>query len=205
MGGYLGIGGSSAKTDRGNQLAATQGDWNIYSQGLGFGVPEQNAGTGTLAQAKTDLGPAKDYYSGLLKAGRTETAQNSAPAINTTLAQSDAQRNSAGNFGTARTGGTAALNRDASTQTQSKMDDIITSTLNTGKETGAKGMESVSSAEKGIASTQLTDALSMLGLSSNAVNDILTNATQSRGQSQAINTQTQAQWGQLLGAILLGG
>lgn len=205
MSGITGLfGGSSAKTDRGNQLAATQGDWNIFNYGLPAGQQGQATGQADLGAAKATLGPVSKYWTDLLTAGRTRTAQNSAPAVNQVLANETATRNAEGTFGTSRTGGSVAANREASTTAGSKIDDIINSTLNTGKAQGAQGLTSVAGAETGIAGTELNNALSLLGLSSDAVNSILGNATQSRVTSNQINRQAQEDWGSAIGQILLG-
>lgn len=203
MSGFLGIGGSSAKTDRGNQLAATQGEWNIFSQGLEGSKAGEKTGQGDLDTAKSTLGKATDYWSKLLTAGRADTAERSAPAINATLEGATATRNAEGTFGTDRTGGTVAANREAGSKTQSKIDDIINTTLNTGKEQGAQGLKGAAGLQAQIGSTELSHALSMLGLSSESVNAILSNSTQSRPISNQMNLQTQEQWGQLIGGLLL--
>jgi hypothetical protein len=201
MGGI--IGGSSAKTDRGNQLAATQADWNLFSYGLPQGQQGQSTGQADLNAAKNTLGPATDYWTKQLSAGRQQTAQNSAPAINQELANKTATRNAEGTFGTDRTGGTVAANREASSQTGSKVDDIINSTLLMGRESGAKGLQSAAGVQAGIASTELGNALSLLGLSSDSVNSILQNSTSSRQISQKIHDQEVSGFGSAIGQILL--
>lgn len=205
MGGYLGIGHSSAKTDRGNQLAATQGDWNIFNYGLPAGQEGQKTGGTDLTNAKATLGQSTDYWSKLLTAGRTDTAQRSAPAVNQVLSNATATRNAEGTFGTDRTGGTVALNREAGEKSGSKIDDIINNTLNTGKEQGAEGLKNSAGLQSSIGATELNNALQLLGLSSSSVNAILKNATDSRPISNAINLQTQEQWGQLIGGLLMAG
>ena len=194
------FGGGSAKTDRGNQLAATQGEWNIFNTGLPTGNAQQATGTNTLSTATSTLQPAQQYYQNLLSAGRTETAQNAAPAINSTLAQSDAARVQQGQFGTSRQGGTAAGNQQQQTNTESSIDNIINNTLQTGKATGAAGLEKIASEQASIGSTELASALSNLGLSQTAINSILQNSTASRGQSFDI----QQQEGSAIGSLLLG-
>lgn len=202
MGGFLGIGGSSANTDRGNQLAATQGDWSIFNYGLPTGQQQQAQGSGTLNTALTTLGPAQNYFDSLLSGGRTQAQQLAGPAINATIDQGNSNRNANANFGTGRTGGTAPTNQQAGTQTQSQIDNIISSTLNTGRQQGAAGLQGISSAQAGIGGTQLSDAMSLLGLGSGAVNDILTNSTNSRATSYDINQNTQEQFGNIISGLL---
>lgn len=196
------VGGSSAKTDRGNQLAATSANWDVFGYGMDSGKQGQSTGQGDLNTAKTTLGDAKQYFTDLLKGGRTATAQNAAPAVGQVLANETATRNAEGTFGTSRTGGTLAANREASSRSQSEIDNIINTNLNTGKQTGAAGLESVAGAEAGIGGTELSNSLKLLGLGSDAVDNILKNATESRGQSQKIHDQTASDWGSAVGQIL---
>ena len=192
----------SAKTDRGNQLAATQQDWNVFAQGMGAGTAGETAGTSTLSTAVSTLGPAQDYYKSLLQGGRTQTAQNAAPAIQAAQAQTTAQRNAQGTAGTQRQGGTAAANQTAGTAQNANIDSIINQNLTTGKATGAAGLSQVSAAQAGIGSTQLQNAMAELGMGSSAVNDILKNATESRMNSAQIQSQMGAGFGELLAAFM---
>ena len=234
MGGFLGIGGSSATTDRGNQLAATQGEWNIFNYGLPQGQAGQVAGNADLASARqsmasatTDLGTAlqtlqgpTDYWKSLLTAGRTQTAQNAAPAIQSVTDAAAANKNAESTLGTGRSGGTVAANREAGSGAQSQIDKIINENLLAGKTAGAEGLTQVSqlqgalggqqgqigTEQAGIGRTELGNALQLLGLSQSSITDILNNATQSRGLSYDINQQTSSQLGSALGGlIMLGG
>jgi hypothetical protein len=198
MGGFLGIGGSSAKTDRGNQLAATQGDWSLFNYGLPTAQAGQATGTSTLAGASAALAPAEQYYQGILQGGRTGPAQAASPAINTQLKATDATTKQLGEFGTGRSGGAVASQQQAKTAGQSNIDNIINQTLGT----GAAGLTNTAQVATGIGGTELSNATQMLGISSNAVNDILSNATNSRSISNSMNLQTQEQWGQLIGSFL---
>lgn len=196
------IGGSSANTDRATQLSGQQGLWNLFSYGLDSGKSGQTTGQTDINSAKSTLGKASDYWSSLLSAGRTQTAQRSAPAINQTLEGATATRNAEGTFGTNRTGGTVAANRESGTQTQSKIDDIINNTLQTGKTEGAKGLQTVAGEQAQIGSAELSNALSLLGLSAESVTSIMKNATDSRKTSYEINRQTQQDWGQAVGQLI---
>lgn len=202
MGGFLGIGGSSANTDRGNQLAATQGEWNIFGYGLPQGEAGQTAGQNTLNQSLQTIAPATQYWQNLLTAGRTQTKQNAAPAVDQALASATANRNIEGTFGTNRTGGTNALNREASTNTQSQIDQIINNNLVTGRQQGAQGLTSSAQFQAGVGDAQLRNSLSLLGLSSTSIDQILQNATQSRGQSYQINQNAQQQFAKIADGLL---
>ena len=202
MGGFLGVGGSSAKTDRATQLSAQGGLQNIFNYGLPTGQAQQATGQTDLTSAKGTLGQAKDYFSSLMRPGRTVAAQQSAPAVQAAQAQGDAARTAAGSQGTGRTGGTAAINREAGTTTAKGIDDIISQTLQTNRKEGAAGLTTVAGEQAQIAQTELSNSLQLLGLSSDAVKSIMTNATASREESFKENKSTQDQWMQTIGSLL---
>lgn len=188
MGGILNIGGSSAKTDRGNQLAATSGLWNVFNYGLTGGQQQESA-------AQRTIGQAGDYFNRLLRAGRTDTALMAAPAVNARFGQADAARRQEAAMGTGRTGGSVEANREAGSKAQSDVADIINQNLVGGRQAGAQGLER-------IAGTEFTNAGNLLGLGTGAVTDILGNATQSRALSQQIHDQAAAGYGHALGQVL---
>lgn len=226
----MGIGGSSAKTDRGNQLAATQGEWNLFNYGLPTAQAGQATGTADLGTAKSTLGTAlgttntalntlnapADYWKSLLTAGRTETAANAAPAIQSVTDAATANKNAEATLGTGRSGGTVAANREAGSTAQSQIDKIINDTLLSGKQQGATGLTQVAGeraaiggeqaaiggGQAAIASTELSNALSLLGLSQSSIDAILSNATSSRALSYQINQDQLAGYGKALGTVL---
>ena len=200
MGGFLGIGGSSANTDRGNQLAATQGEWNIFNYGLPTGQAQQSTGTGVLNTATQSAGQAQDYYSKLLTAGRTDTATRSAPAINAQLAGADAQRTQNSQFGTGRSGGTASANANAGAATTAAVDNTINTNLVSGQQQGAQGLNAIANTQAGIGSDFLANAMQLLGLGSQADTSILNNATNSRQISSQLSPANQL--GSALGGLL---
>jgi hypothetical protein len=188
MGGFLGIGGSSANTDRGNQLAATQGLWNVFNWALPQGQQAQATGSNTLSQAQT-------AFQNMINPGRAQATLNAAPAVDAALDSSDAARRQAGQLGTSRSGGTAAANANAGATTQGNIDQIINSNLVGGQATGAQGLA-------GIGGEQLGNASNLLGLGTNADTSILNNATTSRQGSNQINQQSAASIGGLVGLLL---
>lgn len=202
MGGFAGIGGSSATTDRNTQLSAQSGLWNVFNWALPQGEKQQTTGASTLAGSLNTLGPAQQYYQNLLSPGRAQATLNAAPAVNATLDQADAAKRQSGNFGTARTGGTAAANQNAGAQTQKSIDDIINANLFGGQQSGAQGLVGVSGAQAGVGEGQLANAASLLGLGQSSVGSIMNNATESRPISQKINQETAAEWGGLANAFL---
>jgi hypothetical protein len=202
MGGFLGIGGSSAKTDRATQLSAQQGEFNIFNYGLPQGEQGQSSGQKALQASEVPLDQAQQYFSNLLTGGRTQYANMSAPAMNAALGQETATRNASGNLGTARVGGTAAINREAGANTSATIDQIINSNMVSGQAAGATGLEQVAGQKAGVAEAELANSLSLLGLSQTSIDQIMGNATQSRQISYDINQQTQQQYQDLISRLL---
>jgi len=202
MGGFLGIGGSGAKTDRGSELAARQGQWNVFNTGVADNAQSQTAGQDALTGAGTSLNSAEDYFKRLMGAGRADTAQMSAPAINSATSAADANRTAEATAGTGRGGGTAALNRNADTQTQSNIDNIINQNLMSEHSTGAQGEMGVAGARTGIGSTELNNAINNLGIAGQAGNNILTDSTKSYQFTQPRQDASMAGLGSQLGQII---
>lgn len=204
MGGFMGFGHSSQKTDRGNQLAATQGEWNLFNYGMPEGQKGQVEGKATLDDSLQTLGKSQDYWSKMLAPGRAAATQNAAPATNAVLDQADAARRQESEMGTSRSGGTAAINRESGATADKSIDDIINTSMMGGRESAARGLASSAGLEAGIGSTELSNSLSMLGLSKNAIDAILSSSIQSRPISAAINKQAQDQWKQTIQAVVTG-
>jgi hypothetical protein len=146
MSGVLGFGQS------GEESSSIGNVNSIFNYGLP--TAQQGQASGTAA-----LGNASSYYDSLLTAGRTQAAQSAAPAINATLAQSDASKRQQSTSGTGRTGGTAELNAESGAATSATIDNIINQTMQTGKATGAAG-------ETQVGTTELSNAIANLGIAS---------------------------------------
>lgn len=193
--GFLGIGGSGSKTDRGQNLGATQGAWNLFNYGLPTGEAQQTAGAASLKQASSSLQPASEYWNRLLTGGRTDYASLSAPAINSTLAAADATKNQAAQFGSGRSGGTVAAQRDAGTATEKQIDDTLNQNMTAGRAAGAQGVTQVAGAQTTIGSVQLQNALQQLGLSDTAIQQILANSNKNYEFDTTNEQQTAASVG----------
>jgi hypothetical protein len=175
--GFLGIGGSGSSTDRGQNLGATQGSWNIFNYGLPTGQSQQTSGQNTLQTAQANLQPASQYWQSLLTGGRTQYAGMAAPQINSTLAGADATRTQAAQFGSGRSGGAVSQQRDAATGTQKQIDDTLNTNIVQGRQAGAQGATQVAAADTAIGGVQLQNALAQLGLSQTAIEDIMKNSS----------------------------
>ena len=183
--GFLGIGGSSATTDRANELSGLQSQWNIYQSGLNLEGQTNQTGQQLQGQGQQNLGNAANYWNSLLTAGRTQTAQNSAPAIDAAVAGSNAQRTQGAQFGSGRSGGTAAGNQEAATNTQSNIDNIINTNLVGGRQAGAQGLQGVGGTELAAGTSSINQALSALGISGNAGENVATDAQSTYAASKA--------------------
>lgn len=174
--GFLGIGGSAQTTDRANELSGLQSQWNVFGQGLNLQNQTNATGQKLQAQGENNLNDASAYWKNLLTAGRTQAATNAAPAIDAAVAGSNAQKTQQAQFGSGRSGGTAANNQQSQTNTQSSIDNIINENLTGGKATAAKGLESIGGNELSTGTNAINQALSALGVSGNAGENIALDA-----------------------------
>ncbi len=200
--GFLGIGGSGATTDRANELSGLQSQWNIFGRGLNLQDQQNTTGQAQQKQGTQNLTNATDYWNRLLTAGRTDTAKQAAPAIDATLAQSDAAKTQGAQFGSGRSGGTSADNQQRDTQTQGKIDDIINQNLVGGKAAAAKGLESIGGTELSAGSTAINQALSALGISGNAGENVAIDAAGTYADSKARADEAGKAVGGAVNAIL---
>lgn len=167
------IGGNSANTDRKQQLDARDQSRSVFNYALPQSKQLESSGEGLS-------GEAGDYFGRILRAGRTDTAQQAAPAINSELSAADAAKRREAITGTGRTGGTAEADRMADATTQGQVDSTINQTDQQNKAVAAQGAASVGS-------DQMRQALGQLGLSSTQIDALLSNTTQSRADSQQIH------------------
>jgi len=111
MGGFLGLGNSSAKTDRKETLQGYGDLGNLFN----FGI----------STAKQGIGAAQSYYGKLLSGNRTVAQQAVAPEANQLNAASDAQKREQSQMGTARGGGTAPANQTRQTDVMGQIDNLL--------------------------------------------------------------------------------
>ena len=183
--GFLGIGGSSQQTDRANELSGLQSQWNIFGQGVNLMDQTNATGQQLQGQGQTNLNNASQYWNNLLTAGRTQTAQQSAPAVNAALAQSNAATTQGAQFGSGRSGGTAAQNAERQTQTQGSIDNIINSNLVGGKAAAAQWLQGIGETQLSAGGQSINQALSALGISGDAGENVATDAQSTYAASKA--------------------
>lgn len=155
MGGFLGIGGSSAKTDRGRSLWGWDKEQNFFNKVMGLADTLTDKSTATdeygrdilktgLDYAKTGfrgtqtgmdtLGGAKRYFQTIMSGSRPDMMAAIAPEVNAVNETADASRTGGATFGTQRGGGVNAAAQSAETQ---RMTDITNAIF--GARPGAAG------------------------------------------------------------------
>jgi len=191
MGGVASLfGGNSAKTDRKQQLDARDQVRNVFSYALPVAKTGQTTGADTTADAGNIFRESGDFFKQMLRAGRSEVAQQSAPAINANLEANDAIRRREAVTGTGRTGGTAELDRMASAEVSGKNADIVNQTLQTNKAVGGQGVLASSQGLADVGNAQLRNSLALLGLSAEQIDTLLDDTRRSRTDSQDLHNQS---------------
>ena len=185
MGGFMGIGGSGAKTDRSWQSSAAGGLKNLFNWGMSTGTAATSAGLG-------DLSSAGGFFKQLMSGNRAATNAAMAPQISTANAQADAQRRQQEASGTARGGGTAAVNQ----QQQSSKLAQIQNMLFGARTGGASELAKVGSAEAGT-------GVAASNIAGNAASSLFSNATDARKQDLAQQQEIGQSIGQMAAALLL--
>lgn len=125
MGGFLGIGGSSQKTDRKTQLTGFGDLQNLFNFGLDTAKGFLSTGKGDVASGKDALSTSLDYFKKLASGDRAVQAAAIAPETNAALSQQDAARKQRATTGTARGGGGAAAEQTSQDQTMAEIDNFL--------------------------------------------------------------------------------
>lgn len=147
MGGFLGIGGSSAKTDRSMELGGFTNLNNVFN----YAMPTAQA---SLSRGSSDLSTAGDYFKNLLSGNRPATQQAVAPEANAVRASADAQKRQLATSGTARGGGTAGTNQQVNDNTNATVDNAIFAA----RPGAAKGLTQIGTTESDVGANILNDA-----------------------------------------------
>lgn len=202
MGGFLGIGGSSAKTDRNTQGGGTQGLWNVFNYALPFAQDTNKQGTQKTDTGFGSLEDASKFFKTIMSGDRTAFAKAEAPAVNAVNEAADMKRKQEAWFGTQRGGGTNAANQQLDTQVQSTIDNARFAAM----PAAAQQVGQLGQAESNVGLNQIQEGLRALGLSEAATAEIVDSAIRSRPISAVLNKQVQDQWRQvILNALTLGG
>ena len=173
---------------------------NVFNYALPTSQSLESSGASTTQAGLSTLNDANAYWKNILQGSRPQLMQAAAPAINAAETQADAARREQVASGTSRVGGVNAGNQQAEFKTQGAIDNILAALPGQAAEQEGK----VGAAEAGIGTSVVGEALNALGLGSNAASNLTSLSSNSRSTSNAINQQTQQQWGQLIGTLLLG-
>lgn len=121
----FGIGGSSAKTDRGETLKGYGDLSSIFDFGSNTAKTDTATGTNTTASGTSALGTALGYFKNLLSGGRNTAMAAIAPTVNAAQSQNDAQRRAVAASGTSRGGGTAGVEQQADDKMNAGVDNDL--------------------------------------------------------------------------------
>lgn len=173
IGGFLGIGGSSAKTDRSTTLKGYGALENVFN----FGIP---AAKNLVSAGGDALSQAMGYYSSLLSGNRSALSAATAPEANATRAAADAAKRQLATSGTARGGGTAGVNQQVSSATEADINNAMF---------GARSEAAKSQGSLGLGTTNA--GTSLLDTSEKSAADLTDAAIKSRPESYDENLATQ--------------
>jgi hypothetical protein len=177
------LGGSSASTDRSNQLAGINGSWNVFNAGMPLSQQQSQSGQAGQATATQGLGQASDFWKSILSGNSTSIAAATAPLTNAAVNQADAAKRQEASMGTARGGGTNEGNQQIESNTRATVNNDVFSAL----PAAAQGEQSVATAQGSLGSSQLMQSLQALGLSAEEANQITNSSIASRSTSIQAN------------------
>jgi len=187
VGGFLGIGGSSTKTDRGNTLTGFSNLKNLFTWGLPFAQKTAAAGTGTTQGGLGDLGKAVGYFKDIVSGNRAAVNQAVAPETAAVLEQDDAAKRQLANSGTARGGGVAATNQQQHANTMAKVDQLLMGV----RPHAAQEVADIGGKEAAVGQQQIANANQTAGVSEYAAQDLAKNSIASRELSAKLNMDAQ--------------
>jgi hypothetical protein len=194
------LGGSSAKTDRGNFLDAQQDMKNVFNWALPFGQSQARTGQATTAQGVQNLGQAGSYFGKLASGDRATALQAVAPQTNAALAQSDAEKAQLANMGTARGGGAVGVNQQRDTGLMSQIDNMLFGA----RTAGAQGEAGVGQAQAGVGLGQTGQGIQSAGLASGTASDMGKQSLYSRQVSDEMHRQAVGDYAKAFGSLMGG-
>lgn len=183
MGGFLGIGGSSSKTDRGVQLQSFGNLSNLFNWALPLAKETASTGQSILKGGVESLGTAGNYFKKLLSGNRSDLMQAEAPAIAATTSAADASKRQLATMGTARGGGVSASNQQIDDKTRATVDNALFGV----RSAAAGDLAKVGQAETQAGALDLTAGLQAGGTAEYAASDAGRLATEAKKQDAATN------------------
>lgn len=170
--GFLGVGGSSSGTDRKAQLGGYGDLSNIYNTGITGGTDATSKAAG--------------YNSKILSGDRSSIMSALSPEIGAITGLANQNKKQQASMGTARGGGTDALNQQQQQNTQAE----VSNTINTARPEAAKS-------EAGLGT-------SLLGTANSAAGTLTGDAINSYKTTSAQNAATGAAAGKLASTLIMG-
>lgn len=200
MGGFLGIGGSSAKTDRKTTLQGFGDLQNIFNYGLDTSKSFVGSGTATTGKGVNALTDSLDFFKKLTSGDRSVVSQAIAPETNAVRSSADAARRNQVAAGTARGGGTAATNQTAEDKSMAEIDNYLFGV----RPAAAKEESDIGGklATVGLGETQA--ALGFADLAETGAANLTKTAAESRMTSYKINQDTVAKVTDAIDQVLAG-
>lgn len=183
MGGFLGIGGSSYKTDRKTELGGFSDLHNVFNFALPFAQSSAATGTATTKAGTDAMSSSLGYWQKLMSGNRTTMQQAVAPETNATLSGADAQKRQLAATGTARGGGVAGVEQQQKDATMAKVDNLLFGA----RPEAAKESSKIGGDLARVGTSQTSNAINALGLGEETAANITGIAAKSRVDSQAIN------------------
>jgi hypothetical protein len=192
------LGGSSAKTDRSNQLTAFSDLKNTFNWALPFAQQQGRAGQTTTQAGLQNLGQAGSYFGKLASGDRPTALQAIAPETNAALAQSDAQKQQLGQMGTARGGGAVGVNQQRDTDLMGKIDNMLFGAQGA----GAQALAGVGQAQAGVGLGQSGQGIQAGGLAEGAASDLGKQALYSRQVSDEMHRKAVGDFANAFGSVM---
>lgn len=198
--GFLGIGGSSAKTDRKATLQGFGDLSNIFNFGLDTSKGLLKSGTADTGTGVNALTTGIDYFKKLASGDRSTVAGAIAPETNAVLAKTDASRRNQVAAGTARGGGTASADQQAHDAAMAEIDNYLFGV----RPGAAKEVADIGGKLAGVGLGETQSALGFGDLAETGAANLAKTAAESRKTSYEINQDTVAKVTQAIDAVLMG-
>jgi hypothetical protein len=176
MGGFMGIGNASWKSDRNLELSGMNSLKNVFN--FGMGAAQKGISAGSQA-----LGNVAGYANKILSGNRAAAAAATAPEMARVRSESDAAKRQLAASGTARGGGVAATNQQVEQRKQAAQDQAIFAAR-----PGAAGLLE----KTGAAQTQA--GIDEAAISERSADDLAKTALAARGQDFKINQSIVGDW-----------
>ena len=172
MSGFLGIGGGPSKETK----SAWANEQNVFNYALPLVKETAATGTATTATGVGTMEGVKKYFQDIMSGSRPAQFAAIAPEVNAINTQSDAARAKQSAFGTQRTGGATAANTEADTARMTAANNALFGIRPAAAESTAK----IGEAEANIGSQQFANGLRALGISEDAIQNLVNSTLQAK-------------------------